>query len=225
MDRLASAPCAINAFSRVVARLQKHAGYGGCILLGVTPEIVIADVAVLAAAVDHQTTRSACREMPKKMQKAARIANQLCDLLEEIQHTYLDAGLKGEQGGALIAAIPEAVARCGDVAELAYAAANEVPSRILPEQDWPVAMRKWSGTAAFVAFADDRIKREANLNHLPYGFQLTAPEMAGLAWAVTGQDDLTPVINTTETEDYRAGRVRGIREERKVKSAAFSDKE
>lgn len=221
MERLASAPCAINAFSRIVARLRKHAGYDRCILNGVTPEIVIADVAVLAAAVDHQATRSACREMPEKMQEATRLASQLCDLLEEIERIYLDAGLKGRQIDALAAEIPKAVANCGDVAELAYAAANEVPGRILAEQDWAVAMWKWGDIAAFVAFVDDRIQRETNLNHLPHGFRLTDPEMAGLAWAATGQKDLSSVINRGETKDKRAERVRKIRRERREKSAAL----
>lgn len=221
MERLAGAPCAINAFSRIIARLRKHAGYGGCVLLGVTPEIVIADVAVLAAAVDHQATRSACREMSKKMREAARLANQLCNLLEGIERTYLAAGLKGEQIGALVATIPEAVACCGNVAELAFVAADEAPGQILPEQDWPVAMWKWSDIAAFVAFADDRINGESNLMHLPYGFRLTDPEMAGLAWAATGRNDLSPVVNRGEAKDKRAEMVRKIRQGRKVKSAAL----
>jgi len=215
MERLARAPCAINAFGRIIARLRKDAGYGGCVLLGVTPEIVIADVAVLAAAVDHQKSRSACREMPEKMREAAHLANQLCSLLEGIERTYLDAGLKGELIGALVAAIPETIACCGNVAELAYVAADEAPDRILPEQDWPVAMRKWSDIAAFVAFADDRINGEANLMHLPYGFRLTNPEMAGLAWAATGQSDLSPVVNRGESKDKRAEMVRKIRQGRK----------
>lgn len=221
MERLASAPCAINAFSRIVARLRQHAGYGGCILLGVTPEIVIADVAVLAAAVDHQATRSACRQLPEKMRTATCLATQLRELLEEIERTYLDAGLKGEQIETLAAAIPEAIARCGEVAELAYAAANGAPGLILPEQDWAVSKRKWSEIAAFVAFADERIEGEANLKHLPDGFRLTDPEMAGLAWAATGQKDLLPVINRGETKDKRAERVRKIRQERSEKSAAL----
>jgi hypothetical protein len=82
-------------------------------------------------------------------------------------------------------------------------------------------MRKWNDVAAFVAFADDRIEGEAKMGRLPYRFRLTDPEMAGLAWAAIGRDDLSPVINRGEEKDKRAETVRKIRTARTSKTSAL----
>jgi hypothetical protein len=247
IHNLLTAPCAIHAFKRIAARLAPE------------PLILIAQEAAAVGSTWYPAARHGDVALRKTAKRIAAAAKELFDALGELQCIGPDvlmqhgaaidalADLIGEPPGYMIPIemiadvadpLPDEFAfHLAEIHALATAAQEEEltpddPTYYEAAQS-PHAKRDLP-IPPFVAALDSRIVTFIDFGELPSDFELSHAEMAGLAWAATEQEDLSPIANTYESKavgsvgrriDPRTETVRKIRTVRAPKTSALRNKD
>lgn len=234
IDNLLTAPCAIHAFKRIAARLAPE------------PLILIAEEAAAVGSTWYPAARHGDVVLRKTAKRIATAAKELFDALGELQCMGPDVLMQRGDAIGLLAdfigrppsymipiemvatvadPLPDDFAlRLADIHALATAAQEEELTPDDPayyEAAQSPHVKRDNPIPPFVAALDSRIVAFTGSKAIPFGFELSHAEMAGLAWAATAQKDLSPVISRGEEKDKRAETVRKIRTVRNPKTSAL----
>lgn len=215
--RLLDAPCSRQAFWSISNRLEKA---DGCRYDLDHQLRFVADIAMIAGGVPYQHIRITASDLPGLLRVAADAARTLSEAVEYISMGQRESGLQNDYLLKLfnIEWFPYGLHDFANLAEIASEHSFETPyQEFLIE----VKTRQFNQLAAYVHTVDWRIAELVEIDHLPVTFKLSNTEMAGLAWAVLGRDDISPFAQRHDAKDSRAELVRKARGKNKLNSYSF----